>query len=468
MGLITPPGAQSRGPEQQPGALGFYGGNAGALAPFIVFIVGVTWLGLSGAPDERGLWPVLIAAIFAAVLLAHDRDRYCRTLLNGMGQPIVMLMLMAWMLAGILGTLLTAGGVVDALAGAAGASGLHGGAYAAAAFIVCCLFSAATGTSLGTLILCLPVLYPLGAALGTNAVVLAGAIIGGATFGDNISPVSDTTIASATTQGAEIGAVVRARLRYAVPAAAVALVGYALLGGRGTAAAAATDAVQSTGPLALLVAPALVFILLLSGRHLVEGLLAGIGVALATGWITGLIRPQDVLRINPEGFAAGGLVVEGIERALGISVFTLLLMGLVAGIEASGLLDRLVGAANRSARSQRGAEAWIFAAVSGAVMLTTHSVVAILAVGTFARQTGEQLGVAPTRRANLLDTTVCTYPFLFPWFIPTVLAASLTAGGSTNGMPRLSALQIGMANLHSWVLLAIVLLAVFGGYGRNE
>ena len=461
MGLVTLPGAQM----QEPPPLRFFGGSVGALAPFGVFIAGVTWLGLSGAPDERGLWPVLIAAILMALLLARDRERYCNTLLHGMSQPIVMLM--AWMLAGILGAALTEGGLVEALAGAAQASGLHGGGYAAAAFLVCCLFSAATGTSLGTLILCLPVLYPSGVALGADPAILAGAIIGGATFGDNISPVSDTTIASATTQGAAIAEVVRSRLRYALPAAGIALLGYVALGG-GSNLPAAPEAASSSAPLALLAAPAIVFVLLLRRHHLVEGLLAGITVALAVGWIGGLIQPSDVLRIDPQAFTARGLVVDGIERALGISVFTLLLMGLVAGIEASGLLDRLVRTASRSARSKRGAEAWIFGAVSGAVMLTTHSAVAILAVGAFARRTGEQLGVGATRRANLLDTTVCTYPFLLPWFIPTILAASLTASGAATGMPRLSALQVGTANLHSWLLLSIVLVAVFGGYGRTK
>ena len=62
-------------------------------------------------------------------------------------------------------------------------------------------------------------------------------------------------------------------------------------------------------------------------------------------------------------------------------------------------------------------------------MLTTHSVVAILAVGPYARETGARLGLTPYRRANLLDLTACTWPFLLPWFIPTILAASTTAAG---------------------------------------
>ena len=103
--------------------------------------------------------------------------------------------------------------------------------------------------------------------------------------------------------------------------------------------------------------------------------------------------------------------------------------------------------------------------VSAAVLLTTHSVVAILAVGPLTREAGASFGLGPYRRANLLDTTVCTWPFLLPWFIPTILAASLTASVDA---PRLSALQIGLANLHSWALLAMVAMAVMLGYGRRR
>ena len=101
------------------------------------------------------------------------------------------------------------------------------------------------------------------------------------------------------------------------------------------------------------------------------------------------------------------------------------------------------------------------------MLLTTHSAVAILAVGEFARESGARFGISRYRLANLLDTTVCTYPFLLPWFVPTILAASLTAGAEAAGAPRLSPLQVGFANLHSWLLLAVVLAAVFGGYGRS-
>ena len=172
-------------------------------------------------------------------------------------------------------------------------------------------------------------------------------------------------------------------------------------------------------------------------------------------------------RLDLENFTARGLVIDGMERGVGVSIFTILLVGLVAGLEASGVLGRLIESTGGRARTARGAELWVFATVSLAVLLTTHSVVALLAVGRFTREAGERFGLSPYRRANLLDTTVCTYPFILPYCIPTVLAASTTAAGEAVGLPRLSPLTIGLVNFHSWALLAVVLFAILTGYGRS-
>lgn len=445
--------------------LEFHGGLAGGLAPLALFLGGVGWLGIIGAPDERGLWPILLAAMGLGLILARDRNRYCDVVVRGMGRPVVLLMVLAWLLAGVLGALLSAAGLIDGLVWAARALGLSGGGWVVSAFLVCCAFSTAAGTSLGTLVVCSPFLYPAGAALGADPVLLAGAIIGGATFGDNISPVSDTTIASALTQQADMGGVVRSRMRYALPAAAAALVGFALLGGADTAASPVADA-GAPLPLVLLAAPAVVVWLLIGGRHLVHGLLAGIGLAALLGLLAGLLAPSQLMYIDAASFSARGLIVEGLERGVGVSVFTILLMGLVGALEATGVVDRLVALAARSTRSVRGAETWIVGAVSGAMLLTAHSAVAILAVGRFAAESGARYGLSPYRRANLMDATVCTFPFILPYFVPTILASSLTAG--VESMPRLSAWQIGAANLHSWGLLAMVAIAILTGYGRDD
>jgi Na+/H+ antiporter NhaC len=453
---------------QQPQYLEFRGGWLGALAPFFLFLAGVTWLGLSGAPDERGFWPILLAALTAAMLLARDRQSWAGVVLRGMSQPIVMLMIMAWMLAGVLASFMNASGFIESLVWAGTMIGMQGGGYVAISFLICCLVSTATGTSLGTIILCAPLLYPASAALGADPVILMGAILGGATFGDNISPVSDTTIASASTQGADIGGVVRSRLRYALPAAAIAIALFVYFGGDGSAPGTPSFDIGGPAGLPMLAAPLLVVILLMGRIHLLEGLLTGILAAAVLGLILGLIEPAEILSLDLENYTARGLVIDGMERGIGVSIFTLLLMGLVAGLEASGIIARLVDATSGRAKSARGVEMWMFATVSAAVLLTTHSVVALLAVGGFAQRAGLKFGIGPYRRANILDMTVCTYPFIVGYCIPTVLAASMTASGAAAGLPHLSPLQIGLVNFHSWALLGMTLFAIATGYGRTD
>ncbi|HKJ01835.1 MAG TPA: Na+/H+ antiporter NhaC family protein, partial [Longimicrobiales bacterium] len=348
------------------------------------------------------------------------------------------------------------------------AAGVSGGGYVALAFLVAAVFSTATGTSLGTLLVCTPLLYPVGPALGADPAFLLGAILGGATFGDNVSPISDTTIASAGTQGADLAGVVRSRIRYALPAAAVSVVAAVLFGGSAGWAPGAAPAAGSppAAGAAMLLVPVAVLALLLRRRGLMEALMAGVLLAVGLGLAFGVFTPADLLGIDREDFIATGLLLDGMRRAVGISVFTLLLMGLVGGIEASGLMDRLLSTARARVTGPRSAEGWIFATVSGAVILTTHSVVAILAVGPLTREAGASFGLGPYRRANLLDVTVCTYPFLLPFFIPTILASALTAG--FDGAPRLSPWSAGLHNVHSWALLTVILLAIVMGWGRED
>ena len=176
--------------------LTFRGGTLGALTPFLVFLGGVSALAAAGAPDEKGFWPVLLLALIVGLLLAHDRARFADAMLDGLSQRIVMVMLCAWLFAGVLGSLLAASGFVDALAWGARALNLTAGAYVGAAFVACALVATATGTSFGTILVAGPLLYPAGGAAGAAPAALIGAILAGATWGDSMSPVSDTTIAS--------------------------------------------------------------------------------------------------------------------------------------------------------------------------------------------------------------------------------------------------------------------------------
>jgi Na+/H+ antiporter NhaC len=462
----------SPSPTPTPAPLTFHGGLAGALAPFAAFLGGVAWLALKGAPDEKGFWPILLGALTLGLLLAKDRERYAEAMLDGMSERVVMVMLCAWLFAGVMGAVLSAGGLVTGLAWASRTVGLGGGAYVAATFLTAAIVSTATGTSFGTILLCGPILYPAGGAAGAMPAALMGAVLAGATFGDSMSPVSDTTIASSGTQRVDIGGTVRSRLKYAVPAGLVALVASALLGGGGpvtdVVAQTAADAVPASPKgLVLLLSPALVIAMLLRRTHLITALLTGVATAVVIALALQLVTPYDLLHIAPGTFGATGVLVDGMQRAIGVSVFTLLLVALVGTLQATDVLDRLVQASQRRAHSPRAAEGWMVGVVSAAVLLTTHSVVAILAVGEFARQTGERFGIDGYRRANLLDLTVCTWPFLLPYFLPTILTASASRSGEAFGMPPLAAATVGLYNTYAWALVAMVLFAVITGYGSK-
>jgi Na+/H+ antiporter NhaC len=455
-------------PDESEAPLTFHGGVLGVLAPFAFFLAGVAWLGLSGAPDERGFWPVLVGALAVGLLLCRDRSRFADAAIQGMSRPLVAIMILAWLLAGILGRLMQESGLIEALMSLAGDAGVRGSGYVGVAFAVCCIVSTATGTSLGTLLVAGPLLYPAGRALGADPAVLMGAILGGATFGDNISPISDTTIASALTQAADIAGVVRSRLFYALPAAALALSAYVLLGTGSVPAGPAGAAAGTAKGLVMLIVPAAVLALLLKGKTLLEGLLFGIVLAIAVGLGFGLLEPGKLLYIDAASYSARGLLLEGMERGIGASIFTVLLMGLVGPLEATGVLQRLVDFASSRIHSERGAELSMVAVTTAAVLVTTHSVVAILTVGSFTKEAGERFGVSRYRRANLLDVTVCVFPFILPYMIPTILAASITSSGEAFGMPRLTPFAVGAFNFHSFALLAMMIFAIATGFGRDR
>ncbi len=381
-----------------------------------------------------------------------------------------MIMISAWMLASIIGILMQDTGFIEALIWAAGSLHFEGAAFTVAAFIICCVVSVSTGTSFGTILICGPILYPAGALVGAPIVTLAGAILGGATFGDCIAPISDTTIASALSQKADIGGTVRSRLKYVLPAGALAVLAYGSIALTKTAQAQDTVLQIAGSPkgLPMILVPLVIIVLLLKGRHLLEGLLSGLVLGVVLGLTLGLLEPGRILAIDAANYKVNSFVIDGIERAVGISFFTILLLGLVATLAASGILRRLVDFATNRSRTVRSAETWIVGAVSTAVLLTCHSIVAILTVGEFSRLVGEKMGIHRYRRANLLSLSVSTYPFILPYFIPVILMANTTSSGAAYGISPVSPLQAGLHNYFSWAVFLVLIVALVLGYGRRS
>ncbi|TMM56807.1 hypothetical protein FEE95_09910 [Maribacter algarum] len=448
----------------------FHGGAFGALLPFFVFVTGVITIALSGAPDERGFWPVLILALGLGLILCKDRTAFSEAVISGMSQKIVMIMITAWILASIIGILMTLTGFVEALIWLSDQINLSGKGFVIATFIICCIVSLSTGSSFATILICSPLLYPTGGILGAHLPVLAGAIIGGATFGDFIAPISDTTIASALSQNAEIGATIKSRLKYVFPAALFALVCYSIVAFRnGTEMEISeTGTLGSPKGLPMLLVPSFIIYLFLKGKHLLHGLLFGLLFGTILGFVLGLLPLNQIISLDLENFAAKSFIIDGINRAVGLSFFTILLMGLVATLKASGLMNRLVGFAAARAQTQKHAEGWIATVMSIAVLLTTHSIVAILMVTDFTKKTGTHLGVSKIRRANLLSLIACIFPFVLPYFIPVILMANMTNTGKEFDIAQVSLLEVGLYNFMSWGLLIMAIITLLFGLGRPK
>ena len=456
--------------EEKTITLDYYGGAAGALIAPIVFISGVITLSLLGAPDERGFWPILMFSLCLSLLLAKDKDRFCEAVINGMSQPIVMIMITAWMLASTIGVLMGLTGFVEALTWVANQLQLGHTFFVVAVFFVCVVVSVSTGSSFGTILICGPLLFPAGGLLGVHLPTLAGAIIGGATFGDCIAPVSDTTIASALSQEADIGGTVRTRLKYVVPAALLALVVYAASSSMRSNELLTLQTQFEAKPLALVmvVVPIVIIFMLLKRKHLFYGLFAGLVAGIITALLFGLLPPAKILSLDLENFRATSFVIDGINRAVGISFFTILLMGLVASVKASGLLERLANFSSNKITSARQAETWIAGSIGLVVLVVSHSIVAILTASEFARQAGEQMNINKYRRANLLGLVVSTFPFILPYFIPVILMSNATLSGSEFDIPSVSPLDVGLHNFFSWSLMLVTIFAIITGYGRDS
>ncbi len=450
-------------PQEKIGTpLVFHGGLMGAIIPFIVFVTGVMIIALSGAPDEKGFWPILILSIAIGLFLAKDKQQYAETVISGMSQPIVMIMITAWILASSIGVLMSKTGFIDSLIWLTSTFDLSGTGFVVAAFIICCIVSLSTGSSFATILICGPLLYPAGGLIGSPLPVLAGSILAGATFGDFVAPISDTTIASALSQQTDIGSVVKSRIKYILPVGLLALLLFLVSSIFLSTTTSHEPGILSGNPrgLPMLLVPVAVIFLFLRGKHLMHGLMFGLILGTILGWSLGLLPLSEILSLDLKNFTAKSFVIDGINRSVGLSFFTILLMGLVATIKSGGIMEQLVKYASRNSSTSKQGELWITGSVSLSVLLTTHSIVAILMVADFVKNTGQRLDIPSIHRANLLSMVGCVFPFLLPYFIPVLLMANMTTTGSDYGIQSVAPLEVGMYNFVSWGLLATLIFVI--------
>lgn len=452
--------------EQKKKRIEFRFGKFGKLAPLIVAAAMILWAAFSQS-NVNGYVLAFFAALVAGVLFAKDEKAYGEALVYGLSKPMFGVIVMAVILAAISGKLISASGVVQTIAVYVVAAGFTGKLFVAASFLITCLLAFATGTSVGTYFVVIPILFPVGVMAGAAPEFMIGAIVSGAAFGDNLGPISDTTIASSATQHADLGTVVKTRMRYSLPAAAGALVLFLLFSKTTDDGAITSSAAGTAKPISLvmLVVPAVIIVLCMMRMHLITALSWGILAGCAVGLLFGIYTVEGLISF-PGGFSVSGAIIEAISGTAGTVVMLIAVFALLGVVERSGVFEDVGVFLERFARSERSTETAIVLAAGILSMVTGVISVAIVALGDLVNEIGEKAGVDKYRRANLLDCTGCVFCFLAPWTVHCVIPAQQSAqfGEGFAVAPA----SIPFVNFYSICMMVMLAVAVITGYGRKR
>jgi Na+/H+ antiporter NhaC len=448
--------------------LKFYGGRLGAAVPLLFFVIWAISISVAGAPSEHGLILGMIGGLTLGMLL-------CRSLFAGMANPVATVTIVAWFWAGMFAQVLRVGGLVDGLVWLGGQSNATGGYFVGATFVLAATFGTAVGTGYGTTVAFCTLMFPAGLILGADPVWLFAAILSGAAFGDNLAPVSDTTIVSATTQETDIPGVVRSRVKYALTAAVPALVLFTLFGGDGMEAdygQAAELLAETASPdgLALLVPFALVIFLALRGNHILVALTWGILTAIAVELLLGLAPPEAILFIDPATDTVGGALVDGIAGYLGLSILILLIVAGGHLMRLGGALDALIDVLKKFAReSVARAEVAMWGIVFSLNAFITINTAAEIAAGPVISRLGKRFKLHPYRRANMLDAVTSAIGYIFPWGGGVLIGYQTirTLESQYDFVQAVPPTDVWPFVLHGWFLAAVMLIAALTGFGRT-
>ncbi|RQM62219.1 Na+/H+ antiporter NhaC family protein [Aeromonas enteropelogenes] len=427
--------------------------SAKALLPLLVFLalfIGTgTWLTLQGVEFAFYQLPAPVAALPAvmlALMLGNEGfNKNLETFFKGVGHSNIMAMCLIYLLAGAFASVAKATGGVDATV-ALGLSLIPGWFLLPGLFLISAFIATAMGTSMGTIGAVAPVALGVAQAAGIDPVLMAGTILSGAMFGDNLSIISDTTIAATRSQGCEMKDKFRENVKIAAPAAIGVILLYLTLGSVGEAPASNT-----TIELFKVMPYLLILGLALAGVNVFVVL--GIGI-LAAG-LVGLFNGYELGQFSKD-------IYQGFTGMQEIFLLSMLIGGLGALMERQGGLawisTRIAALIAHFTREHSGeqnekaAELGIAGVVGLTNLCTANNTVAIIVASKVARDLAEHHGVTPRRAASMLDIFSCVVQGLIPWGAQALLLGSIFA---------LSPLSVVSMSFYPMALALAALAAVF-------
>lgn len=366
----------------------------------------------------------LVATIYALTIWRKNGlNKNVENFSRGAGSSRILYMIWIFVLAGAFATSAKAMGAVDATVQLA-LKAIPGNFMPAGIFLATCFISMSIGTSVGTIVALTPVVTGLAAQLGVDTAWMVAIVVGGAFFGDNLSFISDTTIAATQTQGCAMKDKFRTNLRLVTPAAIIVLLIYLFSG----AGVGQVETIDYTWAEAVKVLPyALVIGLALGGVNVLVVLACGILATGVVGVSTGAI----------EFFALTASLGEGMCSMGELIIVTMLAGGLLELVKVGGGLDYIISGITKNINNRRGGEGAIALLTMLSNVCTANNTIAILTIGDISRNIAGRFGISPKRAASLIDTTSCFVQGVLPYGAQLLMASGLAGVSPVAIIPHL-------------------------------
>ena len=366
----------------------------------------------------------IVASIYAvAITRGTTLDERIEHFSKGAANTRIMYMIWIFVLAGAFAALAKAMGAVDATVQLT-LNLIPSNYLPAGIFIAACFISLSIGTSVGTIVALTPVVTALATKLNCDTSWLVAIVVGGAFFGDNLSFISDTTIAATQTQGCSMRSKFRTNIRLVMPAAVITLLLYAFSGNGieeiETGAITVNDVLKCIPYLTVIVCA-------LIGMNVMFVLILGIVIAGVMGITYGTVDGIGI-------FTEMGSGIMGMTELI---LVTMLAGGLLEIVRINGGIDFLIRLVTQRMNSKRAAEFAITALTALANVCTANNTIAILTVGDISRDISKKFGIQPRRAASLMDTTSCFVQGVIPYGAQLLMASGLAKVSPLEIIPNL-------------------------------
>lgn len=421
--------------------------NAWGLSPLLLFLALV--LGSGAITQDFSSMPVLVAffisAAFALVLNAkHKRYSFSEKIeifCKGGGDKTIILLAFIFLLAGAFYAVTIDIGARDATVNWA-LNYVPSNFLLPGLFVIACFIAFAMGTSMGTITAITPIGIGLATSLSVSVELAVGIVIGGAMFGDNLSFISDTTIAATRTQGVKLRDKFKANLLVVLPAAIITVILLLFVEIDGDAIVASKDY-----DFWLVLPYLLIIVAALCGMNVIMVLAIGIVSSCIIGAATGVFTLASALLS----------IHKGMMWMQDMVAIALVIGGLVALMTAYGGIAWLVETITKRMRSKKGAEFGSATLVSALDIATANNTIAIITAGPIVKKFGDEFEIDPRRSASLLDIFSCGFQGILPYGGQLLVAASLAG---------VSPLSLSPYSWYPMLILVFACVAIIAGYPR--